>query len=243
MKITVIKIGGNAVRQSSDRLVSKVRKMLKAGRRIVVVHGGGPEVNLWLEKIGIKPKFVDGVRYTDGETLDVAVAVLAGKMNKEVVSLFIKNNISAVGLSGVDGKMVLCRRIGKLGFVGEPVKINKSVLSKILESGLIPVISSIGTDIKSGGFLNVNADVMADFLSRSIKAERLIYVTDVAGVLDDKGKVIKKITRQSYEILVKNGTITGGMIPKIRSCLESVKKGVKEVVITNLKSSGTIVGR
>ena len=246
MKIKIIKIGGNAVKNSSAELCAFIKKSLNEKIPVVVVHGGGPEVSMWLEKMGIKPRFVEGVRYTDGKTLEVAVSILAGKMNKEVVSLLLKNKIPAIGLAGVDGKMVLCRRLTELGFVGEPVKIDRKVIEGLARrrrgsGGFVPVISSIGLDIKGGGFLNINADVLADFLARSFKACQLVYVTDVPGVLDASGKVIEKITPRSVVSLIKSGTIKGGMVPKIRSALASVKRGVKEVVITDLKSAGTVV--
>lgn len=241
MKISVIKIGGNAIRNSSTAFVDYVKRLLKSGYSVVVVHGGGPEVNQWLKDIGIKPKFVNGVRFTDGKTLDVVVSVLAGKMNKEVVSLLVKKNISALGLSGVDGKLVLCRKKGGLGFVGEPLRINRAVIAALLRAGFVPVISSVGIDIKTSGLLNVNADVMADAIARALKVNRLVYVTDVPGVFDDKGKVIKKITPYSSSVLIKKGVIKDGMIPKVRSCIQSLNKGVKEVIITDLKSVGTAV--
>lgn len=237
MKTTVVKIGGNAIRKSAKEFIGFVRRDLK-NSNVVVVHGGGPEVNALLGKIGIKPKFIDGVRYTDAATLEAVVMALSGKVNKEVVSILERAGIPSAGISASDGRTAVCRRVKKLGFVGEPVKINVRLVSAISSAGFVPVVSSVGAD-SGGRLLNINADVLADALARELKSSRLVYVTDVAGVLDSRGKVIKKITLSSSAELVKKGIITGGMIPKIRSAFAAIKMGVGEVIITDLKSRGT----
>jgi acetylglutamate kinase len=237
MKTIVVKIGGNAVKKSAKEFIAFVRRALKTSK-VIVVHGGGPEVNAWLAKMGLKPKFVNGVRCTDVAALEAVVMILAGKINKELVSLMTSSRVKAAGFSAADGGTAVCRRVKKLGLVGEPVKINTALVSATASAGFVPVVSSLGADA-SGRLLNINADVLADALAAKLKSSRLVYVTDVAGVIGAGGKVIDRITPSSASELIKKGIITGGMIPKIRSAFKSIKNGVGEVVITDLKSKGT----
>lgn len=239
MKISVIKIGGSVIAKKKKVFMDYLCKETK-NKGVIVVHGGGPEINSWLEKLGIKPKFVQGLRYTDEKTLEVVCMVLAGKVNKKLAATLNAAGIPSVGFAASDGKIAVCRRIKTLGFVGEPVKINKAPVMDMVKDGIVPVISSIGYG-PGGSLLNINADVLAMALACEIKADKLVFVTDVAGVIDDRRKVIKNISEKSATVYIKKGVITGGMIPKVKSCLSAVKKGVGKVIITDLKSAGTVI--
>lgn len=240
MKNTVIiKIGGSALTKNKDKFISYIKK-LSQRHSVVIVHGGGPEINLWLKILKIKPKFVQGLRFTDGKTMEVVTMVLAGKVNKELTAELNRAKIPAVGLAAADGKMVLCNRLKKLGFVGEPIKINPKIIVELSKAGYIPVISSIGLS-SNYKLLNINADVLATSLACELRSDILIFITDVPGVLDSQKRSIKLITEKSAKEFIKNRIITGGMLPKVKSCLQAVKKGVGEVVITNLESEGTVI--
>ncbi len=239
MKTAVIKIGGSVLAKSRKDFIGFLKKETKKSD-VVVVHGGGPEINSWLEKFDIKPGFVSGLRYTDAKTLEVVCMVLAGKVNKELVAALNDSGIPSVGFSASDGKIAVCRRINALGFVGSPVKINRKPVMDMVNGGIIPVIASLGYG-HGGVLLNINADVLAMALACDIKAGKLVFVTDVPGIMKGGRKVIKNLSEKLAKKYIADGTITGGMLPKVKSCLQAVRKGVGEVVITNLEGKGTVI--
>jgi acetylglutamate kinase len=209
----------------------------------VVVHGGGPRIKVMLDRLKVKSSFVDGLRITDKETMKIVEMVLSGSINKEIVMEINKEGGKAIGLSGKDGllaetvkykKNQLSGEIEKildLGFVGLPNKINNELLNWFLDSDFIPVISPIGYDQKNFATYNINADTMAGSVATSILSERLILLTDVKGVLDKKGNLLTEISVNDVSKLIKNGTINGGMIPKVETCVDAVKNGVSAAVI------------
>jgi acetylglutamate kinase len=244
--ITVVKFGGSLSKNEAAR--KKFLKDLAAlskKENVVLVHGGGPEINAWLARLGIESKFVGGLRYTDAATLEVVEMVLSGKVNKGFVTDLAKLGVRAVGLSGKDGKTALCSRIKDLGFVGEPKKVDASLVKTLLAAGYVPVLSSIGFDA-TGQALNINADSLAMGLAIGLKARRLILLTDVPGVLDGDKKTIEKIRTGSIAALLSGGVVTGGMIPKIKACARSITCGVREVWIADgmaglAKLKGTVI--
>ncbi len=235
-KIVVIKYGGNAM--IDETLKSKVMKdivlLSLIGVKVVLVHGGGPEINSMLSKLGKQSEFKNGLRITDRETIDVAQMVLAGKVNKSLVNLLGVKGGNAIGLSGLDGQMLLAKiKDPELGFVGEITKVNVEPVLDLLEKGYIPVISTVACD-EEGNVYNVNADTAAAKIAGELKAESLISMTDIAGILKDKDNsetLIKKITIEDADALIKDGVISGGMIPKVECCVNALKWGVKRVFI------------
>lgn len=242
MAPTVIKLGGSVLDKSirQRKLDKLTRSFLKTvislnkKEPVILVHGGGAEITRALEKSGVKTQFVDGLRYTDEKTIEIVEMVLAGRINKEIVNKINFLGGKAVGLSGKDGKMITAEKIKKLGLVGKPKSVDKSPLELLMKAGIIPVVSSVAADA-NGKTLNLNADSVASALACVLKAQRLIFLTDVPGVLDGKGKKIKKIKIKDISALVKKGIISRGMLPKIDSCLEAVRKGVKRVIVTDGK--------
>jgi len=245
-KLTVVKFGGSLTKNPAAQ--SKFLKEL-AGifrrQNIILVHGGGPEINAMLDKFGVKSRFVNGLRYTDEAALGVVEMALSGKVNRVLTTGLIKNKANAVGISGKDGASVICRQRKELGFVGEPEKVNKKLIEVLVKAGLLPVIASLAAD-KSGNVLNVNADSLATAIAVAFKADSLIFLTDTAGVFDKNKKTIKEIKTSNVAGLIKDETITGGMIPKIQGCAKAVSKGVKEVWIADgaagiLNIKGTVI--
>lgn len=245
-EIVVIKFGGSLAsnKVALKKFIAEVAKLSK-NNSVVLVHGGGPEINFWSQKIGLKPKFVNGRRFTDKPTLEIVEMVLSGKINKMLVSLLNANGTKAVGLSAKDASMIVCVKTPGLGFAGEPIKTDPSLLLTLLNSGFMPVLSSMACD-KNCQTLNVNADSIAMAVALALKANKLIFLTDVSGVLDSNKKTIKLILSGEEIKFIKDGSITGGMIPKIQACVNAVKKGVDEVWIVSgakgvLKLSGTLI--
>ena len=204
------------------------------GIRVVLVHGGGPEISETLEKMGKKTEFIDGLRVTDEETAQVVQMVLAGKISKSLVNLIGNIGGSAIGLSGMDGQMIEAKKASEeLGFVGDIVSINTRPILDVLEKGYIPVISSVGFD-RQGNCYNINADTAASRIAGTLKAESLISMTDIAGLLrdkDDPSTLISELNVSEAPQLVREGVISGGMIPKIDCCIEAIRRGVKKVFI------------
>jgi len=204
------------------------------GVKVVLVHGGGPEISTLMNKVGITPTFVDGLRVTDKETVDIVQMVLAGKINKSLVSYLESKGAKAMGISGIDGKLIVAKQKNeKLGFVGEIEKINIKPVFDLLEKGYIPVVSTIATG-ENGETYNINGDTAAAYLAGALSAKRLIMMTDISGVLrdkDDPSTLIPEIKLSEAEELYKSGVISGGMIPKVDCCITAIKQGVKRVII------------
>jgi acetylglutamate kinase len=236
----VVKYGGNAMINAELKaaVIQDVILMTCVGIRAVLVHGGGPEIESLLKKIGKESRFVDGLRYTDEETMEAVQMVLCGKVNKDITSLIMQAGGSAIGLCGIDGAMLRARRIGDrdLGLVGEIEEVNVSVLASVLDSGAIPVVSSVayGTGDDEGRALNVNADTAAAKIAAAMGAEKLILMTDVRGVLrsvQDPDSLIKAMTRAETDGLVREGVVSKGMIPKIDCCRTALDGGVRKAHI------------
>ena len=235
-KTVVIKYGGSAM--INDDLKHQVMKDIVLawliGIKIVLIHGGGSEISELMEKVGKEPQFIDGLRVTDRETVELAQMTLSGKVNKSLVNLIEVTGGKSVGISGVDGRLIEAKpKNEKLGFVGTITSVNTAIINDLLNSGYIPVISTIGCD-QSGGIYNINADTAAAYIAGALGAERLIMMTDIAGILKDKAdpsSLIPEISAAEAAILQKNGVIDGGMIPKVDCCIEAIGRGVKNVVI------------
>ena len=237
-KIIVVKYGGNAM--TSDELkqavMTDVVLLSLIGINVVLVHGGGPEINDMLSKIGKEAKFINGLRYTDKETAEIVEMVLAGKVNKSLVSLLQRHGGRAIGLCGTDGGMISCvKKKGKvdLGYVGEIVNVDTTPITDCLDKGYIPVISSVATD-ENGEIFNINADTAAAKIAAALKAENLILMTDIRGLLrdkDDESTFIPEVDISEVPKLIREGIISGGMIPKIECCVESIRQGIEKALI------------
>ena len=235
-KIVVIKYGGNAMvnEQLKQQVMEDIVLLWLIGVKVVLVHGGGPEINELMTKLDKKPEFIDGLRVTDKETVDIVQMVLAGKVNKTLVNLLEMKGGKAIGLSGMDGRLIEAEiKDKRLGFVGEITKIHIKPVLDLLEKGYIPVISTIGCD-KKGNTYNINGDTAAAYIAGSLNAERLIMMTDISGILrdkDDDSSLIPEVTVSDAKALYDEGIISGGMIPKVDCCIEAIEQGVKNVVI------------
>ena len=235
-KVVVIKYGGNAMvnEQLKQQVMEDIVLLWLIGVRVVLVHGGGPEINGLMDRLGKKPEFVDGLRVTDQETMDIVQMVLAGKINKTLVNLLEMKGGRAVGLSGMDGRLLQCTvKDPRLGFVGEIQKVHIQPVTDLLNNGYIPVVSTVGCD-KSGNAYNINGDTAAAYIAGALSAERLIMMTDIAGVLRDKNDpstLIPEITLSDLPSLYDSGIISGGMIPKVECCATALRHGVRNVII------------
>ncbi len=235
-KIVVIKYGGNAMinEDLKNAVMGDIALLSLIGVKVVLVHGGGPEINDTLAKIGKKSEWVDGLRVTDKETVDVVQMVLAGKVNKSLVALLGRLGSKAVGLCGADGQLIKAKvKDERLGYVGEITEINPEPILDLLEKGYVPVISTTACD-DDGNIYNINADTAAAKIAGTLKAESFISMTDIAGILrdkDDPSTLIPKIYVSDIPQLVHEGIISGGMIPKIDCCGEAIRRGVKKVFI------------
>ena len=239
-KIVVVKYGGNAMtnKELKDAVMTDIVLLSLVGVKVVLVHGGGPEINDMLKRLNIESKFINGLRYTDEAAIDVVKMVLAGKVNKELVQLLAQHKGSAVGLCGIDGEMLTAKKKTTddgqdLGFVGEITKVNPKPILDALGNGNIPVIATVATD-SEGNTYNINADTAAAMIAAELGAERLILMTDIAGLLRDKDDVstlIPKVNVSEVPYLKMQGIVSGGMIPKIDCCVEAVRRGVEGAVI------------
>ena len=235
-KIVVVKYGGNAMinEQLKEQVMEDIVLLWLIGVKIVLVHGGGPEINEMMEKLGKKAVFVDGLRVTDKETVDIVQMVLTGKVNKPLVNLLEMKGGKAMGISGMDGRLIESKiKDERLGYVGSITKIHINPVIDLLEKGYIPVISTLGCD-KEGNTYNINGDTAAAYIAGALNAERLIMMTDIAGILrdkDDPSTLIAEVTIDEAKKLHEEGIISGGMIPKVDCCVEAIHKGVKNVVI------------
>jgi len=231
-KVVVVKYGGNAmgVAALADRFAEDVVLMHSVGIHPVVVHGGGPQIGDLMARLGKEPEFRDGLRVTDAETLDIARMVLVGKVNREIVSAINRLAPVAVGVSGEDAGLIGARqRHADLGFVGDVTEVNAKIVQSLIRQDLIPVISTIGADPEGGQAYNINADTVAGAIATELAAEKIVYLTDVAGLLedrDDPGTLINRITVPQLRLMVSDGRVAGGMIPKIESCMAAVEGGV-----------------
>lgn len=236
-KTMVIKYGGNAMTEPAlQRAFAEDVVLLKlVGINPVVVHGGGPQIASMLKRLGIESTFSGGLRVTDEATIEVVEMVLAGSINKQIVSHINQAGGKAVGLSGKDGNMVIAKRLSpELGFVGEPDKIDVTVLHQILGRELIPVLAPTASG-PSGETFNINADTFAGYIAGALKAKRLLLLTDVPGVLDRSKKLIESLSVNDVRRLIADGTISGGMIPKVETCITALEQGVEGVVILDGK--------
>ncbi len=235
-KTIVIKYGGNAMinEQLKEQVMEDIVLLWLIGIKVVLVHGGGPEINGLMGQLGKEPQFVNGLRVTDKETVDIVQMVLAGKVNKTLVNLLEMKGGRAIGLSGIDGSLIEAEmKDEKLGYVGEIKKIHIEPVLDLLEKGYIPVVSTIGCD-KQGNTYNINGDTAVAHIAGALGAERLFMMTDIEGVLYDKDDIstlIPEITVSRARELFKEGVISGGMIPKVDCCIEAIEEGVNNVVI------------
>ena len=235
-KVIVVKYGGNAMinEDLKEAVMGDIVLLSLIGIKVVLVHGGGPEITEMLGKIGKKSEFVDGLRVTDQETVDVVQMVLAGKVNKNLVNHLQCKGGKAIGLCGMDGHMIKAKKLDeKLGYVGEITDVNVSPILDVLEKGYIPVISTVGCD-DEGNSYNINADTVAARVAGELKAESLISMTDIVGLLrdkDDESTLITKVTVSEAPKLMRDGIISGGMIPKVNCCIEAIRRGVHKVFI------------
>jgi acetylglutamate kinase len=246
-KTFVVKYGGHAMGdpELARDFAEDVVLMKAVGINVVVVHGGGPQIGAMLKKLGVESRFVNGLRVTDAETAHIAEMVLAGSINKEIVGWISGAGGRAVGISGKDAGLVICEKVGgkrepnpdsgierhvDLGFVGEPVKVDRRILDTLSQDGIIPVIAPVGIGA-DGHTYNINADTMAGAIAGELKASRFFLLTDVAGVLDKQGQLLTDLEPAAIKILQEDGTISGGMIPKLETCVKAVEGGVDAAVI------------
>ena len=255
-KTIVVKYGGHAMGDISlGRAFARDIALLKqSGINPIVVHGGGPQIGAMLARMGIESKFEGGLRVTDQKTVEIVEMVLAGSINKEIVALINAEGEWAIGLCGKDGNMVFAEKAQKkikdpdsniervldLGFVGEPVEVDRTLLDLLARSEMIPVIAPVAPG-RDGHTYNINADTFAGAIAGALKASRLLFLTDVPGVLDKDRNLIKELSVSEARKLIADGTISGGMIPKVETCIEAIQRGVEGVVILNGKTSHAVL--
>ena len=235
-KVVVVKYGGNAMinEQLKQQVMEDIVLLWLIGVRVVLVHGGGPEINELMDRMGKKPEFINGLRVTDKETMDIVQMVLAGKINKTLVNLLEMKGGKAVGLSGMDGRLLQCAvKDERLGYVGEIQKVHINPVTDLLDKNYIPVVSTVGCD-KSGNAYNINGDTAAAYIAGALGAKNLIMMTDIAGVLRDRNDpstLIPEISLDDLPGLYESGVISCGMIPKVECCATALARGVQNVVI------------
>jgi len=245
-KIVVIKYGGNAMidEQLKMQVMEDIVLLWLIGVKVVLVHGGGPEINDLMARLGKKAEFVGGLRVTDKETVDIVEMVLAGKVNKTLVTLLQACGGKAMGISGMDGRLIQAEiKDERLGYVGKVTKINIDPVMDLLEKGYIPVVSTLGCD-EQGNIYNINGDTAAAYIAGALNAENMIMMTDIAGILrdkDDPSSLIPRLTESEAHALYQDGTISGGMIPKVESCITALQKGVEKCVIMDGRVPHSIV--
>jgi len=245
-KIIVIKYGGNAMVNDDlkQQVMGDIVLLSLVGVKVVLVHGGGPEIDKLLKKVGKSTQFVDGLRVTDKETMDYVQMALAGSVNKCLVNILQMKGGKAMGISGMDGRLIEARtKDARLGFVGEITKINPGPIRDLLEKGYIPVVSTLGCDT-NGSVYNINADTAASWIAGALGAECLISMTDVAGILRDKNdpaSLIPLIDFRDAAELLEQGVISGGMIPKVECCMDAIRRGVSKVFILDGRIPHSII--
>ena len=239
-KTIVVKYGGHAMvnEELKQAVINDLILLSYVGIRVVVIHGGGKEINEFLNKIGKESKFVQGQRYTDEETMDIVQMVLCGKVNKEIVSLIEQNGGKALGLCGLDGKMLEAEKLlldgAEIGYVGAVTKVNTEIILDSVEKKYIPVIATVATGIEDGKPYNINADIAAAKIAAELGAEKLILLTDVPGIMkdiNDEDSLISELQLQEIPSLIKEGILSKGMIPKVDCCVEAIRRGVKKAHI------------
>ncbi|KAL6502207.1 hypothetical protein OROHE_024800 [Orobanche hederae] len=237
-KTIVVKYGGAAMKSEALQasVIADIVLLACVGLRIVFVHGGGPEINQWLGRLNIEPNFLNGLRVTDASTMEIVSMVLVGKVNKHLVALINKAGATAVGLSGIDGRLLTARpspNSSQLGFVGDIASVDPTIIHPLIDNNHIPVIASVAADLNGQPF-NINADTAAGELAAALGAEKLILLTDVGGILvnrDDPGSLVKQIDIKGVKRMIENGKIAGGMIPKVNCCIRSIAQGVRTTSI------------
>lgn len=255
-KTVVVKYGGHAMGNPElGRAFARDIALLKqSGINPIVVHGGGPQIATMLQKLGLESKFEGGLRVTDAKTVEIVEMVLAGSINKDIVAMINAEGEWAIGLCGKDGNMVFAKKAHKtvidpdsniervldLGFVGEPVEVDRTLLDLLARSAMIPVIAPVAPG-RDGHTYNINADTFAGAIAGALSAKRLLFLTDVPGVLDENGKLLKELTVGDAQEMIKNGIITGGMIPKVETCIKAIERGVEGVVILNGKTAHSVL--
>lgn len=255
-KTVVVKYGGHAMGDPElGRAFARDIALLKqSGINPIVVHGGGPQIATMLQKLGLESRFEGGLRVSDADTVKIVEMVLAGSINKEIVAMINAEGEWAIGLCGKDGNMVFAKkalrtvvdpnsnieRVLDLGFVGEPVEVDRTLLDLLARSEMIPVIAPVAPG-RDGHTYNINADIFAGAIAGALAAKRLLFLTDVAGVLDRDGRLLKELTVAQARALIKDGTISGGMIPKVETCMEAIRRGVEGVVILNGKTAHSVL--
>ena len=247
-KVVVVKYGGNAMKSEElkQAVMSDIVLLSLVGIKVVLVHGGGPEISEMLKKVGKESRFVNGLRYTDAETAEIVQMVLAGKVNKSLVALLKKHGGRAIGLCGMDAGMFTCKKheTGEdIGFVGDIVDIDTKLIEDSLDNGYIPVIATVGCD-EEGNVYNINADTAAASIAAALRAENVILMTDIRGLLrdkDDESTLMPEVSVSEVPYLISQGIISGGMIPKIECCVEAVRRGVKKSVIIDGRIPNSIL--
>jgi acetylglutamate kinase len=236
-KTVVIKFGGNAMENDEIRrmFASDIVLMRYVGINPVIIHGGGPQITEYMKKLSMEPTFVDGHRVTDSETMELAKMVLVGKVNKEIVSLINRHGPLSMGLSGDDGNLIVARKkLGgdgaDLGWVGEVERINAEIILELLSHELVPVIASVGTD-SEGNSYNINADTVAGEMAVALDADKIIYMTNVKGIISEQGELLSKLDLAGCRMMMGAGAITSGMIPKVASCVRALEGGVDRAYI------------
>ena len=246
--IIVIKYGGNAMADSDlvESFCNDIVFLKQSGLKPVIVHGGGPQIGSMLERLGIKTKFESGMRITDEDTLEVVEMVLAGRINKNIASKINSSGGKAVGISGKDGSMIVAEKLTKqngsnesniekiidLGYVGFPKKINNTIIETLIEDDFIPIIAPLGIGV-DGKTYNINADTAAGAIASSLKSKRLLILTDVEGVIDSNNNLLEEVNGKKIDEMIESGEVSGGMIPKLNTCLDSVNNGVDAAVIVD----------
>lgn len=234
----VIKLGGHAMGsdEGMDSFARDVVLMRQVGINPVIVHGGGPMINDMLARLGVKSEFIDGKRVTDAQTVEIVEMVLSGSVGKRIVQAINRQGGRAIGISGKDANLMMCTQAdAKLGYVGEPSKVDPQVITQLTNDGFIPVIAPLGAG-ENGETLNVNGDTAAGAIAGALKADRLLLLTDVAGVKNGSGEVVTELTSAQINALIKDGTIAGGMIPKVQTALHALMEGTRAVVILDGRS-------
>jgi len=248
-EIIVIKYGGSAMldKKLSLNFFQNIKALVELGIKPIIVHGGGPQINLMLDKLNIKHKFFKGMRITDKKTFDIVEMVLSGIINKNISYYLSNNKVNALGLSGIDSKIIIAKKYRKknvsdpdLGLVGQPYSINKSLLLNLVSNKIVPVIAPIGANAKGTKF-NINADLTAGFIASEIGARRLLMLTDVNGVIGKDNKVISELKLSEINQLISKKIIYGGMIPKVKTCVEAVKSGIRASVILDGRLNNVIL--